>query len=765
MLILLLVHLGAAVAAPVAVRRLGLRAFYLLAAVPLSAALWAAANTAQVSAGGAVEWSVPWIRPLDFTLALRMDSLSWLMVLLVGGIGALVLVYCAGYFSPREPGLGQFAGVFVGFAGSMLGLVMSDDLLLLYVFWELTTVCSYLLIGHATTRRPSRRAALQALVVTTLGGLAMLAGFVMLGESAGSYQWSEIADALPGGWYLAAAVILILVGALSKSAIFPFSFWLPAAMAAPTPVSAYLHAAAMVKAGVFLIAQMAPAIVLAGGPATTSWHVVVLVAGVVTMLLGGIAALRQHDLKLLLAYGTVSQLGLLAVVLGIGRRDAALAGAVLLTADALSKAALFLVVGVVERMTGTRDLRRLSGLYRRAPWLAVAAGLAAASMAGFPPLVGFVAKEAVFASLLEAGATGRVVLAGVAAGSVLTVAYSLRFLWGGFGSKAGVATEGAGAAAHGVATEGAGAADQRGVPAGRPAGTTRRILLASPLLLAVAGLVAGVAAPAVDRLLSPYAERYAAAGPISHLALWHGPSLALGLSALVLLLGIVWFRSSLPFDDGMSQPPRSVGQVLYYRLMAAVDRTAVAVTARTQRGSLPFYLGVILVALIAAALAAFLIGGPFETTIRLWDTPLHLLPVAVMIVAAIFAVRALRRLTAVILVGLTGYSLAGLFLLYGAPDLALTQFLVETVTLVMVVLVLRRLPSHFSQRPTLQSRWGRIGLGAAVGAVVASMTYVAVSARQAVPVSMGFPDLAVSYGGGHNIVNVILVDTRAWDTM
>ena len=759
MLILLLLHLAAAVTAPALIRWLGSRAFYLLAAVPLAAAAWAVAQTDRIAAGRAIEWSVPWIRPLDLTLALRTDTLSWLMVLLVGGIGGLVLVYCARYFDADELGLGQFAGVFVAFAGTMLGLVVSDDLLLLYVFWELTTVCSYLLIGHAATSRPSRRAALQALVVTTVGGLAMLAGFIMLGESGGTYRWSELASALPGGWYLAVAVVLILFGALSKSAIFPFSFWLPAAMAAPTPVSAYLHAAAMVKAGVFLIAQMTPVIVVAGDPAAVSWRVIVLTAGLATMLLGGWMALRQHDLKLLLAYGTVSQLGLIATVLGSGRRDTALAGAAMLAAHALFKAALFLVVGIVDKMSGTRDLRRLSGLYRRAPALAATAGLAAASMAGLPPLFGFVAKEAIFTSLLGGGVIERMVLAGVVAGSVLTVAYSLRFMWGAFATKAVTSVEGAAAlGADGTTAHSASAA---GV-----VGTTARGLLAAPMLLAVAGLAAGIATTPMDRLLSPYADRVATAEPVYHLAVWHGVGVPLGLSALVLLLGVVWFRAAQPGRRlWVARPSGGLGQSAYYRLMAAMDRAAVAVTGTTQRGSLPFYLSMILIALVAGAGTVLLVARPSGVPLQLWDAPLHALPVAVMIVAAVFTVRALRRLTAVILVGLTGYALAGLFLLYGAPDLALTQFLVETVTLVMVVLVLRRLPSHFSQRPTLRSRWSRIGLGGAVGTIIAATTYVAVSARQAAPVSVDFPDLAVSFGGGRNIVNVILVDIRAWDTM
>jgi multicomponent Na+:H+ antiporter subunit A len=731
-LILLAAHLVAALVAPVLVRFLGPRAFYPLATVPLATLGWAMLHRTG-------EWVHPWVPSLGVSLAFRVDTLSWLLVVLVGGVGALVLAYCARYFPPDTAGLGRFAAVFVGFAGAMLGLVTSDDLLLMYVFWELTTVLSYLLIGHTGIARPNRRAALQALIVTTAGGLAMLVGIVILGQHAGGYRWSQIAESLPGGAALVVAVTLILLGALSKSAIFPFSFWLPAAMAAPTPVSAYLHAAAMVKAGVFLVAGFAPMIVAAGGTSATTWQALTVCLGLVTMLYGGWAALFQNDLKLLLAYGTVSQLGLLTAILGFGTAGTALAGVAMLFAHALFKAALFLVVGVIDKTTGTRDLRQLDGLGRRAPALAVIAILAAASMAGLPPAIGFAGKEAVFASLLDAGTTGRVVLAVVVAGSMLTVAYSIRFVWGAFARRPTARPHGDGAA----------------VPAGSGSGGP---LLFAPAVLAFAGVAAGFCAPLVERVLSPYAAGFG--GGTTHLALWHGPGLPLALSVIALAGGLVLFRR---MPAGRTGPKPGGG--VYERVMTAADRLAVEVTGATQRGSLPFYLAVILLVLIASAGSAMVAAWPVGTAFRWWDTPLHLVPVGVLIVAAVFAVPARRRLTAVILVGVTGYANAGVFLLHGAPDLALTQFLVETVTLVMIVLVLRRLPSHFSQRPGPWRRRVRVGIGAAVGTVMAGVGFLAVSARQAVPVSDAYPELVVPYGGGHNIVNVILVDIRAWDTM
>lgn len=765
MLVVLMAHALAAVLAPSLVRAGGRRALYALALVPAAGAGWAVARTGAVHEGRPPTETYPWVPHLGADLAFRLTALPWLMVVLVGGIGAVVLAYSARYFPAGDRGLGRYAAVFLAFAGAMTGLVISDNLLILYVFWELTTVFSYLLIGSDPESGPSRRAAMQALVVTTVGGLAMLVGFVMLGRHAGTYRWSEIVAAPPpGAVYLGVALGLILLGALSKSAIFPFSFWLPGAMTAPTPVSAYLHAASMVKAGVFLVAMLGPAFA-----ADLPWRPVLVVGGLVTLIGGAWRALRQDDLKLLLAYGTVSQLGLLAVVLGAGTRNTALAGTAMLLAHALFKAALFLVVGIIDHTAGTRDLRRLDGLGRRTPVLAVVAGLAAASMAGLPPLAGFVGKEAVFASLAEGGLIDRLVLAAVVAGSALTVAYSLRFLWGAFATKAPAGPGSSLVDVTGHSRPGS----ETGGRAGHRHAAPGWAFVAPAALLAVAGLAVGLAAPAMDRLLSTYADEYPGAGRPYHLALWHGFGLPLLLSAVALIAGAAIFavsrRRAVPGEKrpehDQAQRDRPERRSAYAVAMAGVDRLAVEVTGATQRGSLPFYVGVILLVMVAIGGTALAAGAPWPDDVRLWDSPTQIVPATVIVVAALCAARVRRRMTAMILVGVSGYGIAVLFLLHGAPDLALTQFLVETVSIVMLVLVLRRLPEFFSARPLAASRRLRGTLAVAVGAVTAGMAYVAVSARQAVPISVDFPELAVSYGGGHNIVNVALVDIRAWDTM
>ncbi len=758
MLQLLVVHLVAALAAPALVSWWGRKAFWVLAVAPASAAVWALSLTGAVLDGRGPTQSVSWIGVLGLDLTFRLDTLSWLMTLLVGGVGAIVLVYCSAYFKAHASGLGRFGGVLVAFAGAMLGLVTADDTLLLFVFWELTTVFSYLLIGHYHDRKASRRAAMQAIVITTAGGLTMLVGIVILGEAAGTYRLSAILADPPHGGAVTAAVVCLLVGAASKSALIPLHFWLPAAMAAPTPVSAYLHAAAMVKAGVYLVARFAPAYSDLG-----VWQAFVVVLGCGTLLLGGYRALRQHDLKLILAFGTVSQLGLIVLLVGIGSRAAALAGLAMLGAHAMFKAALFLVVGVVDAATGTRDLRRLSGVGRELPVTATAAALATASMIGLPPFAGFVAKEAALEALGHLGTPyAGIVLVCVVLGSMLTVAYGLRLWWGAFATKRAV-----------IPAPGPDAADVPGLPAVEPAAgaapapiTHPSLLLVWPaMILAVLGVAVALLPHYGERLLAPHADQYPA-GDAGHLTLWAGFTPTLGLTGLVLVVGAVLFVVRGPverFQAALRTGPEA--DRVYRRFMRRLDDVAADVTALTQRGSLPVYLGGILVVFVLAVGVPMLALTSWPTSVRPWDQAAQAVFGVFTVVAAILAARARRRLKAVILLGISGYGVAAIFLLHGAPDLALTQVLVETVTLVVFVLVMRRLPPYFSDRPLAGSRWVRLGIGLAVGLTVGGLALVVPGARIHSPVSDDFAAEAVEFGGGHNIVNVTLVDIRAWDTM
>ncbi len=737
MLALLVVFGIVAVALPVIARAIGTRVFLVAALVPFAAFLHAILAAPSVLRGDAVEEIVPWVPQLDLSIVVRLDTLSWVLALVVAGVGTLVLVYCWRYFDDDAPNVGRFAGQLLAFAGAMYGLIIADDAYLLFVFWEATSVFSYLLIAHRTSSATSRGAALQALLVTTLGGLVMLVGLVLLSVRTGTSRISGIIEAAPSGALVTVAVMLVLVGALSKSAIMPLHFWLPGAMAAPTPVSAYLHAAAMVKAGIYLVARLAP-----GFSETPGWHGVLVVLGVLTMVSGGVIAMRQADLKLLLAYGTVSQLGFLVVVLSVGTQAAALAGLALLLAHALFKSALFLVVGIVDHEAGTRDLRKLSGLGRQLPVVAVTAALAVASMAGLPPLLGFVAKEVVLSALLDSATDplGWIALLGVAVGSAFTVAYGARFLWGAFASKPGVET----------------------VALARQ----RPTFLVAPVILAVMGLILGVAAPLVDAALAGYAELLPSDGKPSHLALWHGFEPALGISALTIAAGLGLFAAgariaSVPSPFGR----RATAANAYAAVMRGVDRTSARTTSFTQRGSLPYYLTVILGVFVVAIGAALVLNRTWPDEVRWWDYPGQLGIAVIMIVAAIAATRASKRFQAVVLVGVTGYGMSALFALQGAPDLALTQILVEVVTLVAFVLVLRRLPARLGEAHGSHHRGVRAVIGISVGIVMSIVAVVALGARIDAPISLAWPELAFEQAYGRNVVNVALVDLRAWDTM
>ncbi|MEX7469143.1 Na+/H+ antiporter subunit A [Mycobacterium adipatum] len=747
MLTVLLAHAIATALAPLLVARWGRLAFYPLALVPLGSLLWVGMNWPGEDDPPTVH--IPWVPELSMDITLRFDSLAAIMSVLVLGIGALVLFYCAEYFHHHEgrieKRLPSFAAELVAFSGAMFGLVVSDNMLLLYVFWETTTVLSFLLVGHYAERATSRRAATQALLVTTFGGLAMLVGIIVLGNLSGTYLLSELIAAPPSGTAATIGIALVLVGALSKSAIVPLHFWLPGAMAAPTPVSAYLHAAAMVKAGVYLVARMTP-----GFADTPLWRPMVVGLGLLTMLMAGWRAVREYDLKLILAFGTVSQLGLITIMVGAGGPDMMLAGLAMLCAHAMFKAALFMVVGVIDHATGTRDIRKLAGLGRQhRPLLIIAVG-ATASMAALPPFFGFVAKEADLETVLHSpalAAAAPFVLAGIVIGSVFTTIYSLRFLWGAFADK------------------GLDAPSVRVAEMHRPPVT----FLLPPAILAAAGLVFGLWPAGVDAALDDYAGTVP--GPSDyHLALWHGFGVPLLLSVLILGVGTGLFfgRNRLPRTK-LKYTPLGNADRIYDEVMRGLDVAAVRLTAQTQRGSLPATQSVILCTLVLLPVGALVMGARTRADLapkmELWESPLQVVIGLVILAAAVGATVMRNRLAAVLLVGVTGYGCGVIFAFHGAPDLALTQFLVETLLLVIFVLVLRTLPAEADRSNVNRSRLPRAALSLAVGAAVTALAVFAMSARDTRPIAELLPDAAYFRGHGANTVNVLLVDIRAWDTM
>lgn len=743
MLAILCAHAVATALAPLLVARWGRIAFYPLAVVPLLSLVWVALNWPEPGAAQTV--NLAWLPELSMDITLRFDTLAAIMSVLVLGIGALVLFYCATYFHHRddhtENRLPSFAAEMVAFAGSMFGLVISDNMLILYVFWETTTVLSFLLVGHYAERATSRRAATQALLVTTFGGLAMLVGIIILGNLSGTYLLSELVAAPPSGVAAAVGVALILIGALSKSAIVPLHFWLPGAMAAPTPVSAYLHAAAMVKAGVFLIARMTP-----GFADSPVWRPMIITLGLATMLLAGWRAIREYDLKLILAFGTVSQLGLITIMVGTGGKDMMLAGLAMLVAHAMFKASLFMVVGVIDHSTGTRDIRRLAWLGdRHRPLLIIAVG-AAASMAALPPFLGFVAKEADFETVLHSAALGPFapwVLAGIAIGSVFTTIYSLRFLWGAFSRK------------------GLHQPSLRVREMHRPSVA----FLAAPAVLAATGLVSGLWPAPLDAVLGQYADTVPG-GSDYHLALWHGLNLPLLLSALVIATGVTaFFERSKLRRARVAYLPLGNADHMYDALIRGLDMLSVRLTATTQRGSIPATQSVILCTLVVVPAAALALGARDRPDFALWDSPWQVVVALLMLAAAVGAAAMRNRLAAVLLIGVTGYGCGAIFALHGAPDLALTQFLVETLVLVIFVLVLRTLPAEAEKAQINHKRLPRALLSLAVGVTVTTLAVYAMAARTGAGIAELLPDAAYYRGHGANTVNVLLVDIRAWDTM
>ncbi len=761
-LAILLLHIAAAAAAPLLGRRLGRAALAGLVLVPGATLAFSLAIASDVIGGH------PWIEEhplapsLGFVLSFHIDSFSLLMALVVSGVGVLVYAYAYSYFSPSDAGIGKFAFALTLFTGAMTGLVASDNLLGLFLFWEATSIASYLLIGHKDTDEQARAGALQALLTTGLGGVAMLAGFVMLAAASETYSLRELVAAPPSGRLVEVALLLVLVGAFTKSAQAPFHAWLPSAMKAPTPVSAFLHSATMVKAGVFLIARLSPAFAEVG-----PWRPLCLTAGGVTMVLGAARALRQHDLKLLLAYGTVSQLGALVALFGIGVPEAAFAATVLLVAHACYKASLFMVAGVVERTTGNRDIRALGGiattrtrgsrsgrgesekpiptdLRRAMPLSFAAAALGAASMAGLPPFLGFIAKEEVFSAFAEglSGPGAFVLLSAAWVTSALTVAYAGRLVAGTFGGA-------------------------------RPGEGGPRVVSAAfalpALILGALGLGAGVAPVTLESLVGSAAAVVSAEAQSSgrHLALWHGLGAPLWLSLTALLAGALLHKARGEVESISARLPEVPGSLETYRAaLRGLLSGASRLTGFLQCGSLPVYLIVITLTLLLVP--SFPLFTAFLRK-EIWPWPegapaSAVLAAAVIMALSLATIPARRRFHAVLLLGGAGYGVGVLFVIQGAPDLALTQFLVETLMLIIFVLVLRHLPPEFPSRRLRVYNLLRGAVSLLVAAFIFVFAYVA-SAPEVPRVSDGYFSRALSEAHGKNVVNLILVDFRALDTM
>jgi multicomponent Na+:H+ antiporter subunit A len=674
--------------------------------------------------------SFAWIPSLGVSVSFRIDALTLVLTTVVAAVGFLIVVYSGRYMT--DPGRrSRFLALMVLFSGGMAGLVVSDDLFGLFVFWEVTTVASYLLIGFDDNRPPARAAALQAILVTAAGGLAMLAGFVLVAAATGSSSITAIAASPPSGTAVTAALVLIMLGAFTKSAQFPFHFWLPGAMTAPTPASAYLHSATMVNAGIVLLILLAPAF---GNEAL--WIGTVTAVGLVTMVVGATQAMRQRDLKLLLAHSTVSQLGFMTALIGLGITGVALA---VLVGHAAFKASLFLVVGVIDKDMGTRDITRLSGLGRSRPGLAVVAGAAAMSMAGVPPLLGFVTKEAAFDALIADGAWVTLTVAALA--SVLTVAYTARFFFGAFG-------------AFGSGDDSA-VAPERPSPAG---------LILPAAALAAASLALGIVPGGLESAVGEATNQATA------LVLWPGWKPALAISAFVIAAGasLHLMVAQTEVRERRLTLTRTLGlptaHGVYQAAIRGLNRVADFVTGLVQNGSLPVYVAVIITTVVVVPGAVWFTSVDPSPTWSAANGAPEIVLAAVAIAAGLAATRAQRRMAAALLLGGVGFAVSGLYLTFGAPDLALTQLLIETFTIALFAFVLARLPRRFGIGPRSLSRPVRIAVAALAGAFVTGAALLAGS----VSPDRGVAEFYVANAPtaeGRNVVNVILTDFRALDTL
>lgn len=690
-----------------------------------------------VNANGPFTVTARWAPSLGLSLSFRFDGLSLFFATLIAAVGTLIVLYAAEYLRGHADA-GKFQISLFAFMGSMLGLVLADNVIALFVFWELTGFTSYLLIGFEHDRLEARRAALQALLVTGAGGLALLAAGILLWQVGGTTSLSEL---LSGGSNFVGhptyvgITVLILLAAFTKSAQFPFHFWLPNAMQAPAPVSAYLHSATMVKAGVYLVARMTP---LVGG--TALWTYTLTVAGALTMIGGSYRAVVETDLKRILAYSTISALGVLMLLLGIGTPRAVVAAIVYLLAHACYKGALFLAAGAVEHETGSRDVTVLAGLRRAMPQTALAALLAAASMAGIPLLFGFVAKEQFYESV------GTFRLLGLWPGVALSTAVLASVFLGAAGLITGVSP---------FAGHTAAANETREAPTS---------LWLGPLLLGGTGLFLGLLPAMVDtpvRLATAAVVRDTV--PVS-LEIWHGVSTTLLLSAATLVGSISLFI----YRDRMRRllRPRSLGTERLYTLsLAGLDVISRWAAPALQSASLRSYVLTVVLTGVAFVGTGLATGGVLPT-LRRW-TPIEPYEgmVAVLIVAAaLLAAFARSNMIAALSLGAVGYGVALIYALFGAPDLAMTQFAVETLTVVIFVLVFYQLRGFGDLSSRLVKT--RDALVAAVaGTVIATLVLFIGASGTTSRLSPYFVDAAPTLAHGRNVVNVILVDFRGFDTL
>jgi len=711
---------------------------------PLAALVLLISKRAAVFDGEVEVQMLPWLPELGLNLSLRLDGLGFLFALLILGIGLLVILYARYYLSKHEP-MGRFYGFFLLFMGAMLGVVLSENLLLMLMFWELTSLSSFLLIGFWNHRADARQGARMALAVTGGGGLALLAGILLIGHIVGSYELSTVlvsGDLIRAHALYPVALILVLLGVFTKSAQFPFHFWLPQAMAAPTPVSAFLHSATMVKAGVFLLARLYPAL-----SDSEWWFYLVSMTGLATLLIGAVMALFQHDLKGLLAYSTISHLGLITLLFGLDSRLAAVAAIFHIINHATFKASLFMAAGIIDHETGTRDMRRINGMMKYMPHTAVLAMIASLAMAGVPLLNGFLSKEMFFAETLDQHLLGSfywTIPALATLAGAFSVAYSLRFV-------------------HDVFFNG----EPIDLPKFPPHEPARYMKIPVEILVLLCLMVGMLPAYTVAPLLAvAVAGTLNGAVPEYSLTIWHGFNLPLLMSFVALVGGVLiyglrkwvfrWYEG-LPHVDSLD---------VFRRVIREITAGARWVTERLENGSLQRYLMLVLVSSLVLVIYALTpleaLSGPVALT------PLDIITAGGMVVLSLTSLLTVlfhrRRLVALMVLSVVGLMVALVFARFSAPDLALTQLSVEVVTIILLILALFFMPDRTPAESSSLRSFRDLILAGGFGTMIALLTY-AVLTRPYESIASFFLENSVSGGGGTNVVNVILVDFRGFDTL
>ncbi|KQV63800.1 putative monovalent cation/H+ antiporter subunit A [Rhizobium sp. Root1220] len=732
----------AAVVAPPLVRALGANAAWLLALAPLLAFLHFFSLLPAIAGGEVITGGYAWVPSYDLRFSWLLDGLSVTFALLITGIGTLIVLYAGGYLKGHAD-QGRFFSFIFLFMGAMLGLVVSDNLLMLFVFWELTSITSFLLIGFDHTREASRRAALQALVVTGGGGLALLAGLLLIWSTTNATQLSTLlasGDLLRANPYYTAMLLLVLGGAFTKSAQFPFHFWLPNAMEAPTPVSAYLHSATMVKAGVYLLMRLNPAM---GG--TPEWEILLPVFGGTTLLVGTLLALRQTDLKLRLAYTTVSSLGLLVLLIGFGSPNAAEAAVLYLVAHSLFKGALFMVAGIIDHETGTRDATRLRGLRHAMPLTFAAALAAAISMGGLPPFLGFLAKEEVYAALAH--------------GDLRSIVFTIVAV---FGNALMFAIGFAVALKPFVGTV---------IETPKHPHEAPPLLWAGPVLLAVLGLAGALFSGIAHHYISSPMASAVGGSPVQiKISVVPHIGVPLLLSALTIVLGIAVYWQLDRARFLMIALLRRLGSGPdrgFDYFIAGLVRISHHVTRFVQPGRLELYVTCTFICVAAVLLVPLWLFGELPS-LPAWPVGVQVHEWAIFLLAVIglaTVVVARDRLTAIVSLGIQGFAVAILYLLFGAPDLAFTQFMVETLSVVILALVMTRLKLSPTDRRPPGQRLFDSTIAIACGCGLTLLLMKATEMPFNTTLTEFFNTFSKTIAHGANVVNVIIVDFRGTDTL